>query len=336
MPPTATAANGAKGDKTLHIYAWAGEVPAPLVKNFEKQTGINVTVGTATSNEAMISKIANGGSSGYDVVEPSQYAVQELMQQHLIEPIDHSKLSGLNHVATSFLNASYDKGAKYSIPWLTGSTGLLYNEKCTGAKENSWSVLWDPKYKGKLYMLDNELSAYIAGLQYNGYHATSTSEAQIAKATQSLIAQKPLLAGYNATNYQQFVVSGQACAAEAYSGGATATAVASNPSVHYVLPKQGGTVWVDSFAIVKGTPNVSAAYKWLNFILQPKEAALAANSSQEATTDQAAYKYVPIKDRDNPAIYVPLKEVAHADFILDPGKALKYFNSGWLKVRSGA
>ncbi|HEY1778431.1 MAG TPA: spermidine/putrescine ABC transporter substrate-binding protein [Acidimicrobiales bacterium] len=329
-------AGSGSGDKTLHIYAWAGEVPNSLVKAFEKSTGISVTVATTTSNEAMIAKLANGGASGYDVVEPSQYAVQELTQQKLILPLDHSKLSGLDNIAASYRNASYDEGAKYSIPWLTGSTGLIYNSKCTGGPVDSWSTLWNPKFKGKLYMLDNELSAYIPALQVNGYRATSTNQAQIAKATQSLVTQKPLLAGYNSTNYAQLVQSGQACAAEAYSGGTSAAAVEANPDVHYILPKEGGTIWVDTFSIVKGTQNMTAAYKWLNFILEPKEAAMAARSAQEATANQAAYKYIPVKERHNPAIYTPLAAIKHADFILNPGKALTYFNQGWLKVRAGA
>lgn len=320
---------------SLHIYAWAGEVPATMVKAFEKATGITVTVDTATSNEAMLAKIA-AGNSGYDVVEPSQYAVQELKQQKLIVPISHAKLVGFSDEGTPYQSPSYDTGDKYSLPWLTGSTGLIYNSTCTGGPVNSWSVLWNPAFTGKLYVLDNELSAYITGLQYLGFKASSTNKAEIAQATAALVAQKPLLAGYNSTNSAQLVASGQACAAEVYSGGTTAAAVATNPSVvHYILPHAGGTIWVDSWSIVKGSKNVSNAYKWLNFALQPKNAASAAISAQEATTNHAAYKYIPAKDLNNSAIYTPLASAATADFILDPGSALTYFNSGWLQVQAG-
>lgn len=334
----AQAASGAQTAKTassggaVHILAWSGEVPQATVSQFEKQTGIKVTVDTVTSNEAMIAKLSAGGS-GYNVIEPSQYAVQILANEKLVQPLDHSKLVGMNRIITPFTHASYDPGNKYSLPWTWGSTGLIYNAKCTGAV-NSWNVLWNAKYKGKLYMLDNELSAYIPALQYDGYHANSTNKAQIQKATQSLVNQKPLLAGYNSDNYAQLVASGQACAAEAYSGGTTATAVASNPSVHYILPKEGGTVWVDSFSIPKSASDLPDVYKWLNFVLEPKVAASAALAAQEATANKAAYAYVPKKLLNNPAVYTPVAQVKHADFILDPGKALTYFNQGWLQVRS--
>lgn len=322
---------------SLHIYAWAGEVPQSLVNSFEKATGISVTLDTTTSNEAMIAKIS-AGDSGFDVLEPSQYAVQELSQQGLITPIDHSKLVGLSNEASAYLNPVYDPGNKYSIPWLSGSTGLLYNSKCTGTID-SWSVLWNKKYSGKLYMLDNELSDYIPALQINGFSANedpaSDTAADIAKATKSLLAQKPLLAGYNSTNYAQLVESGQACAAEAYSGGTTATAVKDNPDVHYILPKNGGTIWVDSFSIVKGATDVSQAYKWLNFVLQPKNAAAAAISAQEATTNEAAFKYIPKSMLNNSAIFTPLNEAKTADTVLDPGKLLADFNAGYLQVEAG-
>lgn len=327
QPASAASSGGA-----VHILAWSGEVPQAIVSQFEKRTGIRVTVDTVTSNEAMIAKLS-AGSSGYNVIEPSQYAVQILASEKLVQALVHSNLKGMNRIISPFTHASYDPGNKYSLPWTWGSTGLIYNSKCTGTV-NSWSVLWNPAYKGKLYMLDNELSAYIPALQENGYHANSTDKAQIQKATQSLVNQKPLLAGYNSDNYAQLVASGQACAAEAYSGGTTATAVASNKDVHYILPKQGGTVWVDSFSIPKHASDLADVYKWLNFVLEPKVAAKAALAAQEATANKAADRYVPTKDLNNPAIYTPVSQVKHADFILNPGKALTYFNQGWLQVRS--
>jgi spermidine/putrescine transport system substrate-binding protein len=322
---------------SLHIYAWAGEVPQPMVNAFEKATGISVTVDFATSNETMMAKIA-AGNSGFDVLEPSQGVIQQMVKEGLIVKIDHSKLVGLSNEGKPYQSPVYDRGDHYTIPWLTGGTGLLYNSKCTGTVDN-WSVLWNKKYTGKLYMLDNELSDYIPALQINGYSANMTpasdTKAEIAKATKSLLAQKPLLAGYNSTNYAQLVESGQACAAEAYSGGATAKAVVDNPDVHYILPKEGGTIWIDSFSLVKGAKNVSQAYKWFNFALQPKNAAAGAISAEEATTNEAAYKYIPKSQLDNTAIYASLSEVAKADVVLDPGKLLTYFNAGYLQVEAG-
>ncbi|MBT0768038.1 spermidine/putrescine ABC transporter substrate-binding protein [Kineosporia sp. J2-2] len=316
----------------LAIYAWAGEIPDSVIDGFEKETGIKVTVDTFDSNETMISKLA-AGNSGYDIVEPSQYAVQLMVQRNLLEKIDQTKLEGFDNLATKFVNPSFDEGNQYSIPWAWGTTGILYNEDCTGGEITGWSDMWDSKYKGKMYMLDNMLSAYIAGLQVQGLSATTTSEADISKATDKLLEQKDLLAGYNSDNYADLVGSGDACIAEAYSGTTSAKAVAANDKVHYIIPEEGGTLWTDSFSIAAGTDNTSGAYQWLNYTLRPEVAALLTDDASLASTNTAAMEKV--KDQtlvDNPAIYAPEEDLKKSEFIVDPGDALTYYQDGWTRV----
>jgi spermidine/putrescine transport system substrate-binding protein len=318
----------------LSIYAWAGEIPDSVVKAFEDETGIKVTVDTFDSNETMISKLA-AGDSGYDIVEPSQYAVQLLVGQDLIDTIDYSKVEGMKNLQTKFVNPSFDADNAHAVPWIWGSTGLLYNKKCTGEDLTSWKSMFDKKYKGKIYMLDNMLASYIVGLQVNGYRANSTNEQEIAKATQTLIDQKPLLAGYNSTNYFDFVKSGEACMSLAWGGSQVAKVVADNPDVKYILPSEGGTLWVDNFSIAKGAPHSDAAYKWLNFTLKPETGAMATNDGSLATTNEASLALITDKAQlNNPAIFAPSDQTANADFIVDPGKAMTYFQQGWTKVKA--
>jgi spermidine/putrescine transport system substrate-binding protein len=330
----AGSASSSAASTQLNIYAWADEIPKSVITAFEKETGINVTVDTFDANETMISKLAAGGA-GYDIVEPSQYAVQQLVGQQLIEKLDHSKITGLDNLGTKFADPSYDKGNAYSVPWIWGTTGLAYNEKCTGKPIDSWSALWDPAYKGKIYMLDNMLSAYIPALQYKGLKATTTSQKDIEKGTQALLDQKPILAGYNSANYAQLLASGDACVAEAYGGSGIAKVTAANPDVKFVIPKEGGTLWVDGFAIAKDAPHSDAAYKWLNFTLKPEIAALATNDGGSATANQAAQSHITDKSLlSNVAVYPTAEQLAKSEFIVDPGKALTYFQQGWTKVKA--
>jgi spermidine/putrescine transport system substrate-binding protein len=318
----------------LHIYAWSGEIPDSVIKGFEKETGITVSVDNFDSNETMISKLA-AGNSGYDIVEPSQYAVPLMVQRDLLAKIDKSKLEGFDNIAEKFVNPSFDKNNEHSIPWVWGTTGILYNEDCTGAPVTGWKDLWNAKYKGKIYMLDNMLSAYIGGMQVKGLSATSTKKDEIEKGTQALIEQKPLLAGYNSDNYADLVATGDACIAEAYSGTAAAKAVASNPSVHYIIPEEGGTLWTDSFSIAKNAPHEDAAYKWLNYTLKPEVAAKLTDDGASASANEAALKLV--KDQTqvtNPAIYAPADSLKKSEFIVDPGDALAYYQDGWTRVRA--
>lgn len=327
------AASSSGGGKDLHVYAWAGEIPDSVVKGFEKETGIKVTVDTFDSNETMTAKLSSG-SSGYDLVEPSQYTVQQLIGQQLIQPLDHSKIKGLGNLALKFRSPSYDKDNKYSIPWIWGTTGFAYNDKCIKSA-TSWKTLFDPKYKGKLYMLDNMLASYIAGLQVTGHRATSTDKDQIAEATAALQKQKKILAGYNSTNYPQLLASGQACAAQAWSGTAMAKVVQSDPHVHYVIPDEGGSVWTDGFAIPKGAKNTTSAYKFINYTLRPEVAAKATDDGSSASANQAARALIKNKEAlANTAIYAPNDTIVKADFLLDPGTAMQYFQQGWTKVKA--
>lgn len=326
---------GGSSEDSLSVYAWEGEIPDEIVQNFEEETGIKVTVDNFDSNETMISKLASG-NTGYDIVQPSQYAIQQLVGQELLEPLDHSKLEGMENLTDKFVDPSYDPGNEHALPWVWGTTGILYNSTCTGGEEiTSWESLFDPKWKNKIYMLDNMLAAYIVGLQVNGYSADSTDEAEIEKATETLIDQKDILAGYNATNVEELITSGDACVAEAWAGTATATAVAENDDVHYVVPDEGGSLWVDSVAIAKGAPHEENAYKFLNYLLRPEVAAIATNASASAVANKAAQEFVTDQELlDNPAVFTPEDQIDNADFIVDPGEAMKFYQQGWTRVKS--
>ncbi|MFF2325027.1 MULTISPECIES: PotD/PotF family extracellular solute-binding protein [unclassified Streptomyces] len=326
-------AGSSGGGKELHVYAWTGEIPDTVIKGFEKETGVKVTVDTFDSNETMTAKLSSG-SSGYDLVEPSQYTVQQLIGQKLIEPLDHAQIKGLDNLADKFRDPSYDKGNKYSVPWIWGTTGFAYNDTCIKSA-SSWKTLFDSTYKGKLYMLDNMLAAYIAGLQVTGHRATSTDKDEIAEATSALQKQKKILAGYNSTNYPQLLSTGQACAAEAWSGTAMAKVVQSDKHVHYVIPEEGGSIWTDGLAVAKGAKNLTSAYKFINYLLRPEVAAKATDDGSSASANQAARTYIKNQDAlTNPAIYAPDAAIEHADFLLDPGTAMQYFQQGWTKVKA--
>jgi len=314
----------------LNIFAWSDEIPAEIVEAFEAETGIQVTVDTYDSNESLIAKL-EAGASGYDIVNPSQYAVQILARRGLLQELDHSRIENFDNIGAVFRDPVYDPGLKHSIPYFWGTTGLAYNDTCVDEPITSWAALWDPQYAGRIYMLDNMLAAYIAGLQVNGFDANSSDPEEIRIATDSLLAQKPLLAGYNATNYAELVSSGEACIVQAWSG---SIGVLENPNVHYVIPDEGGTMWVDSFAIPRDAPNVDAAYMWLDFVLRPEIAAQATELSGMANTNDAATPLLDPAIANNQAIYPPAERLANCDFILDVGEAMVYYQEGWTEVKA--
>lgn len=316
----------------LRIFAWADEMPDEVLQDFEAETGITVTFDTFDSNESMIAKLDAGGT-GYDLVNPSQYAVQILIGRDKIIELDHSKIDTYDKIGPSFREVSYDPGNKYSIPYVWGTTGLAYNKTCVDEPITSWKPLFDEKYKGRVYMLDNMLAAYIAGLQVNGFHANTTNPDEIAKATETLIKQKAMLAGYNSTNFADLVSSGEACIVESWSS-SVLQAIQDNPDVVYVLPEEGGTMWIDGYSILADAPNPDAAYKFLSYILRPEVAAKTTELTQTATVVTESKALLPEALANNPAVFPDEKTIANADFILDLGDAMKLYQDGWTKVKA--
>ncbi|MFD1329129.1 ABC transporter substrate-binding protein [Mycoplana ramosa] len=316
----------------LNIYAWSGEVPQEVVDDFAKETGITVTFDTYDSNETMMAKLS-AGASGYDLIEPSQYTVQVLAKQGLLHELDHAKIPNIGNLGAPFKNVSFDPGQKWSVPYIWGTTGLAYNEDCVKTPPTSWKALWDPQYEGRIYMLDNMLAAYIAGLQVNGFDAGTTNPEEIEKATQSLIEQRKVLGGYNSTNYGDLLATGEACLVQGWNG-SIAQVMATNPKVKYVLPEEGGSMWIDGFAIPKSAKNVEEAYKFIDYIMRPEVAAKAADLSKSATVIDKAKELLPKDVVENAAIYPPEETLMKADFILDVGDATKLYQDGWTKVKT--
>ena len=313
----------------LNILTWASQPPAEIIVAFELETGIDVIKDTFDSNEALLAKL-EAGATGYDIVNPSQYAVTLLIKGELLEALDKTRVPNYLNVMKAFEGMVYDPGLTYSLPFIWGTTGFVYNDTCVTEPITSWTALWDEKYVGRIYMLDNMLAAYIAGLQINGFHAGTTNQDEIAVATQSLVEQKPLLGGYDSKTYAQLVAAGDACIAQAWSGSAIKMA-SENPHVHYVLPEEGGTMWVDSFAILKSAPNKAAAYAFLDYLLRPDVAAKVTELLGAPTPNEAA------KSLMNPelvALFPTGDQLAKTDMILDVSSAMQYYQDGWTLIKA--
>lgn len=316
----------------LNIYAWSEEIPEDIVADFEKESGVKATFDTFDSNEAMVTKLQSG-ASGYDIVNPSQYAVHQLAGLGLIQELDHSKLPSLDNVPESFQQGEWDPGLKWSVPVMWGTTAMAYNSKYIKEDLTSWKALADPKYKGRIMMLDNMLAAYIPALQVNGYDAGTTDEEAVEVATQWLLDQKPLLQGYNSTNNGQLLAKGQVWVELAWNS-QIVPLMADHPEIVWVLPEEGFSLWIDSLSITKDAKNVANAYKFIEYLLQPEVAAKMCQESGVAVPNAPMMDLLPDDISNNPAMFVPEADMGRADVILDPEAATAAYQAGWTKVRA--
>jgi spermidine/putrescine transport system substrate-binding protein len=253
----------------LHVYNWTDYIDPALLTAFETEYGVKVIVDNYDQNEDMIAKVRAGGS-GYDIVVPSDYAVEIMWRAGLLQELDKSMLTNIVHNEPTLLNKYFDEGNKYSVPYMYGITGIAYNKKTFPTAPDSWSTLFDlanaEKYKGQFSMLDDEREVPGSALRYLGYSLNETDPAAMQKIQALLIAQKPFLAAYNSSDVNRKLSSGEYVMAQAWSGQAMQARnglgdeFAGNPDIGFVIPKEGGMIWMDNMTILKDSPSILKAF----------------------------------------------------------------------------
>jgi spermidine/putrescine transport system substrate-binding protein len=289
-PPAATEAPAASSDgvdKTklaaeLHVYNWTDYIDPALLTAFEAEYGVKVIVDNYDQNEDMIAKVQAGGS-GYDIVVPSDYAVEIMWRAGLLQELDKSLLTNIVHNEPTLLNKYFDEGNKYSLPYMYGITGIAYNKKTFPTAPDSWATVFDvanaEKYQGQFSMLDDEREVPGSALRYLGFSLNETDPAAMQKVQEMLIAQKPFLAAYNSSDVNRKLSSGEYVMAQAWSGQAMQARnglgeeFAGNPDIGFVIPKEGGMIWMDNMTILKDSPNAYTAHVFMNYIMRPEVAA---------------------------------------------------------------
>lgn len=253
--------------ETLKIYNVGEYIDASVLTDFEKEYNCTVIYDEFNTNEEMYVKIANDDTA-YDVVVPSDYTIDRLIQEDRLAKIDKNNVSNISEVSKSYLNPEYDKSNDYSIPYMVGTLGIIYNKKLTEKEIDSWSSLWDNNYKGKIFMWDSVRDAFTPPFVLNKVSINTEKNSDIENAKKMLIKQKPLVQAYIGDETKAKMVNGEGVAALLYSGDAYA-AIQENNDLAYVVPKEGSNKWVDGFCILKNTKHKKLAEDFINFMCRP-------------------------------------------------------------------
>lgn len=306
--------------KTLVIYNWGDYIDPALVTKFEKETGYHVDYETFDSNEAMLTKIEQGGTR-YDLVIPSEYTVQRMKKEHLLRKIDKRKLSNFKNLDKQLLNQSYDPDNQYSVPYFWGTLGIVYNQKMVKTPIKHWSQLWDKKYKNQLMLLDSARDMMAIALIVNGHSVNTTNTATLKAAEKKLQGLGTNVKAVVADEMKMYLEQNEAAIGVAYSGDA-AEMMSVNHNLKYVVPEEGSNIWYDSFVIPKSAKNIKAAYAFINFMLEPKNAAQNAKYIGYATPNKAARAYLSKKVTSNKSFYPNQKTMSHLEVYQDLPKAV--------------
>jgi len=274
----------------LHVFNWADYFAPDTVKNFEKEFGCTVVLDYFESSEKLRAKL-EGGNSGFDVVFPSNEVMRGFVAKGLIEKLDLGKLPNTKNLAARFRNLDYDPKGEYSVPYMWGTTGIAYNKKKVAAAPDSWAALWDPKYEGHVTILDDSREAFAAAIWVEGGPALAPTGEAIDKAMKKLISAK--VKAFDGQPKLR-LIKGEAWLAQCYSGDALQAAAAKerDGDIGFVIPKEGGTIWVDNLCIPKGAPNRELAHKFIDYLLRADVSAAISNEVAYANPNEAAQKLI--------------------------------------------
>ena len=340
QPNTSAQSSGGNGggggsggnSKQLNLYNWSDYVAKSTIPNFEKKYKVNVTQDFFSSNEELLAKLQAGGV-GYDVIVPSDYMVGIMAKSDVIQKLDMSRIPNFKNVGQEFKKPPYDPNNEYSVPYQWGTTGILYNKKKVGKIEN-WVPMWDPKYKGKIAMIDDVRETLGAALYRLGYSVNTTDDSKLKKAEALLKEQKPLLRGYfDSTQVRPLVVNGDILLGHVFSGDGL-TAVLDNKDLDYIIPKPAATRWTDNMAIPKGAPHADLAYKFINYILSAKAGAALSNYTYYGTPNNAALPKIDKELTSLPTYSPPKKVFDRLEVIEDVGKATRQYERIFTEVKS--
>jgi len=258
--------------ETISVYNWGDYIDSDVIDIFEAETGIKVIYETFETNEDMYAKIAMGGSS-YDVIVPSDYMIERMIQEGLLQPVNWNNVPNVKNIDPRFTHESYDPDFRYSVPYTWGTMGLLYNTETVLEEPDSWEILMDEEYKMDMFMLNAPRDTTAIALVMAGHDLNSTDPADLADAKKLLIDQKPLVLAYVVDEVKDKMIAGEASVALVWSGDAT-FCMSESDTLNYVVPKEGSNIFYDSLCIPSNARNVSGAEKFIDFMCRADIAAM--------------------------------------------------------------
>lgn len=319
--------------QNLIIYNWGDYLDPKLIKKFEKQTGYHIIYETFDSNEAMYTKIKQGGTA-YDLTFPSEYMVTKMRKAKLLDKINTEQVPNLKYINPVFLHQSFDKNNQYSVPYFWGTLGIVYNDKFVKPGQiKTWNDLWSKRYRHQILLVDSARDAMGMALVSLGYSMNTTNSIKLHLAQTKLNQLGPNIKAIISDEMKMYLAQNEAAIGVTWSGEAHEM-MENNPHLHYIVPRQGSNLWFDNFVIPKTAKNKRAAYQFINFMLKPENAAQNAEYIGYATPNSAAQKLLPKKIRSNPQFYPDEKALKNLQVYRDLGpKVTQEYNDLFLEFK---
>jgi spermidine/putrescine transport system substrate-binding protein len=323
-----------KEAQEINFFNYGENIDAKTLNAFEKETGIKVNMETFDDMEAMYNKVSRGGVT-YDVILVSDALMPRMIKEDLVKELDKKKMPNISQMDEDYLDLDIDPGNKFSVPYMFGTIGIIYNKDVVKEKVDSWDILWNEKYKDKVFMFDTYRDTMGAALKKLGYSLNSTDPKEIDQAKELLLEQKKKVNPiYGVDNGTTMIPAGDSDINMIWSGEGL-NLQDENPNLVYVVPKEGANFWIDSLCIPKNAKNVSGAEKFINFVSDKECALRIADEIGYTTPNKEARLKQSENVRNNPNAYMPKEIMDRCEIYTDFTKEVKrVYDDAWIEIKS--
>lgn len=328
--------------EVINVYNWGEYISngddgsLDVIKEFTKQTGIQVNYTTYASNEEMYAKIS-GGAADYDVVIPSEYMIEKMISEDMLAELDYDNIPNIKYIDPKYRSLSYDPENKYSVPYTWGTVGVFYNKTMVDEEDiaaQSWDLLWNEKYAGNILMFDNQRDAFGIALLKLGYSLNTQNPDEWQEAYELLAEQKPLVQAYVMDQIFDKMANGEAAIAPYYAGDARIL-VEENEDIGFYTPQEGTNLFFDSMCVLKTTQHKKAAEQFINFMC---ETDIALNNIEYicySTPHMEAFEQLDPEIKDNKNYYPEDAVLAKSEVYTDlPVDVYELMNELWIQLKS--
>ena len=323
-----------KTSEEINFFNYGENIDKETVKEFEKQYGIKVNIETFDDMENMYQKVKNEGVK-YDVILVSDALMPRMIKENLIQELNKDNIPNISQMDEEYLNLEIDQGNKYSVPYMFGTVGLIYNKDVVKENVDSWDILWNEKYKDKVFMFDTYRDTIGVALKKLGYSLNSTDPKQIEEAKELLIQQRKTVDPiYGVDNGTTMIPAGESDINMIWSGEGL-NLQEENPNLVYIVPKEGANFWIDSLCIPSNAKNIEGAEKFINFVSDKESALRIADEIGYTTPNKEARLEQPESVRNNPNAYMPKEIMDRCEIYVDFSKNIKrMYDDAWLDIKS--
>jgi spermidine/putrescine-binding protein len=317
---------------TLNFYNWSYYIAENTIPDFENEFGVKVNYDNFSSNSEILAKFQLG-ATGYDLVVPSDYMVDIMIKLDMLEPLNFEHIPNFSNLDTQFTRLPFDSENTYSIPYQWGTTGIGINTRYIPEFDESWELLWDERYKGRISVLDDMRSGLVPALKLLGFSVNTTDEEELMLAKERMFKQKELVRTYSSETYMDLLKSGDIWIAQGWSGDIYQV-TKENPDVVFIIPKEGSYIWVDNLVIPKGSRNKRTAEAFINYVLRPEVSSDISNYTGYSSPNKAAIPFINEEFKNNHTMYPDSQTMQRLEFMTDVGNATRLYNQIWNEIKS--